>query len=292
MDMESNLNVPDWLNVPDSLNDDIHPDSLPYFLDPSPVPASTVLIYVANPGALPGSERMQGSLGGAFEKITSYPDPTARLPAQELIGSVEPYRSGAFVAGIWNGLTDGQLDMPTELERPFNMDPTGTQDPLLGFDAHDNLNDPPSVLSPHTSSSDELTQSALHESPPTVGVQNKKAIRRERHPKTNGGYPCDQCTKKFDIHRDLTYVAAEKPTMALAYDSRRHKQQHSRSYTCHHCRGTFATQKDLNRHVGPVHDGHRSHICPVCSKGFGRRDNMHRHCRNLHQNDISPGDDV
>jgi hypothetical protein len=288
MDMESNLDVPDWLNiVSDSLNDDSHSDSFPSFLDPPPVLASAAFRYAANPGALPGSERMRGGLGDSFEGITSYLDPTALLPAQELIGSEEPYRSEAFVAGISNGLTDGQLDMPTEPAYPFNvmMDPYGTQGAIWELDAHDNLDDPSSVLpSLLASTSDDLTQSPLQDSPPTVGVRNKKANRRERHPKTHGGYHCDhdQCTKKFDIHRDLTYVAAEKSTMAVAYNSRRHKQQHLRSYTCHRCPKTFASQKDLNRHVGTVHDGRRSYICSVCNRSFGRGDNLLRHRRNVH----------
>lgn len=287
--MESNLNVPDLLNsVPDSLNDDIRSDSFPYFLEPPPVPAYTAFEYVTSPDARPGSERMQGGLGDFPEGTTSYPDPTALLQTQEHIGSTEPYRSEAFVAGIRNGLTDASLDVLIESAYPFT-DQAGTQDDIWVFAAHDNLDDPSSVLPGlDSSTSDELTQSPLQESPPTTGVRNENANPRERHRKTNGGYQCDheQCDKTFDIHRDLKYVAAEKTPMVLAYNSRRHKKQHSRNFICDQCTRPFASQKDLGRHVDNVHNRHRNHICPVCDRGFGRKDNMRRHCRKVHQQDI------
>jgi hypothetical protein len=73
--MESNV------NVPDSLYDDVHSDSSGYPLEPL-TPPSVAFEYVANPGALPGSEGMHGGLGNSFEEITGYPDPMVLLQAQ------------------------------------------------------------------------------------------------------------------------------------------------------------------------------------------------------------------
>ena len=87
MAMESNL------NLPDSLYDNIHYDSSPYFLESPPVPASTAFEYVSNSGMLPGSEGIPGGLGDSFEEIAANSNGQSTQYSQGTLNSVEFPRS-------------------------------------------------------------------------------------------------------------------------------------------------------------------------------------------------------
>jgi uncharacterized Zn-finger protein len=80
---------------------------------------------------------------------------------------------------------------------------------------------------------------------------------------------------------------------------------HDKSKTCPTCPESFATTKDLNRHINSVHQTTKRFYCTVArckyarlavgGASFARKDNWRRHMRDKHgrgNEEMGQGDDM
>ena len=80
----------------------------------------------------------------------------------------------------------------------------------------------------------------------------------------------------------------EDPSEFLNDDSME-PENGNKSFKCERCDKTFATNRNLKRHMSNIHEGHKDFQCENCHRFFGQKDELKRHkCKDLTNDSMEP----